>query len=153
MLCVLSQTLKSVNSVLILIFLVIHQWANEIQWRLENSQPILWNQSQPITRLKHRTRNKTKVSWLSPWEVPAGWSKGIFYHLLNQSEGELENQSHIKFVMRHFQTSIIIGLTNDYFMILTNQKLCYYTDSTRGEGMYIISWNTSMHLWNWGSTL
>ena len=58
-----------------------------------------------------QTLLQIKISFLwilTPWELPANWSKGIFYHLFNQSERLQEKKSHLK--VCDVPSHIIVGL-------------------------------------------
>ncbi len=57
---------------------------------------------------------------LTPWELPADWSKWNFDHIEPITECVRKNSLTCKFLMHCYQTSFMIGLTKDHMTILTN---------------------------------
>ncbi len=62
-------------------------------------------------------------TFLTPWELPADWSKWVFNHIEPIREGVKKYSLMHKFVVWHFQSCIMIGLKNEEFMNLINQKI------------------------------
>ncbi len=73
----------------------------------------LWNE-------KHILRSWAFTK-LTLWELPADWSKWTCYHLMNQPDKVYHKNSLM--CIPNCQSLILIGLINERFTVITNEKL------------------------------
>ena len=58
-------------------------------------------------------------------ELTADWSKGVYMRNMNDIAPIRKSRLLWKFDIQHFQRLITIGLSDKWFVVFTNQQLCY----------------------------
>ena len=85
-----------------------------------------------VIQILHRNCCKDLLSLNSMRTTTRLVKMNILSHSDPIRESVRKNSLRSKFVIHNCQSLILIGLTNEHFVVLTNQKLCYKAGSAQG---------------------